>query len=82
MKTKELHWKQIPTTYATLRDELSCKGHTAVSALIGCVMREGGPEYMNYLVVAADCFERLSCLVYRSGGRFKKPPAEKYKYTL
>lgn len=79
MKTKELHWKQIPATYATLRDEFFGKGPIAVYALIKCVLREGKPEYKNYLVVAADCFERLSCLVYRSGGRFKKPPAEKYK---
>ena len=79
MKMKELHWKQIPTTCATLRGELSWKGHTAVYALIKCILNEGKPEYKNYLIVAADCFERVSCLVYRSGGRFKKPYAEKYK---
>lgn len=79
MKAKELHPGQIPATCGTLRRELCMRGHTAVYALIHCVLNEGTADYKNYLVVAAVCFERMSCLVYRDGdGRFKKPPADRY----
>ena len=79
MKAEELHPGQIPATCGTLRWELCMRGHTAVYALIKCALSEGTADYKNYLVVAAACFERMSCPVYRGGdGYFKKPPAKIY----
>ena len=75
-----LHPKQIPTSLKTIKSQLFFSGRSAINHLISCaVCVPGSLRQVNHIIIAAECFERLSRLVYRAGqGRFCKPKAEEY----
>ena len=75
-----LHPKQIPTSLKIIKSQLFFSGQSAINHLISCaVCVPGSLRQVNHIIIAAECFERLSRLVYRNGqGRFCKPKAEDY----
>ena len=83
MKYADLHYGQIPTSYKAVKDELCKSGISAIHSLLKCfTCKTNSNRYINLVVLTAAYFERISCLVYKSGGSYKKLSEKRYKKAI
>lgn len=84
MKYEELHFGQIPTSYKAIKNELFITGLGSIRSLIKCFTYDADSnQYINQLVLTANYFERISCLVYKGNdGIYKKLPEKRYRMEI
>lgn len=80
MKKSDLHYKQIPTTYKAIKEQLETFSYKLPKMLIKCILNE---KDILSLTVASAYLEMLSRYVYSGkDNSYKKPKAKIYKIIL
>lgn len=83
MKYSDLHYGQIPTSYKAVKSEALNSGVHAIFSLLKCFTYTiASTDYVAQVLVTASYFEHISRLVYKSGGKYKKLPTERYKHLI
>lgn len=77
------HPGQIPTTRKAIEHTVMEYDFKTIKALVRCMVNEENENlYKNYLMIAASCYERISCLIYKDKGIYEKLSEDDYKYEL